>query len=100
MRSSYIFIIVFFRFIGHVILTYFSPLFRSLLLIVISSQEDFRFHHAEPNYLMLVRWLPKTKQVIPASATHRVHIAAFVRNRKGEVFSCSLSFYTMADFSI
>ncbi|XP_027088401.2 nudix hydrolase 2 isoform X2 [Coffea arabica] len=45
----------------------------------------FYFHHAEPKYLMLVHWLPSTTNTIPANASHRVGIGAFVMNEKNEV---------------
>lgn len=48
-------------------------------------QEGFRYHHAELNYLMLVRWLPETPDTIPANASHRVGVGAFVLNDKREV---------------
>ncbi|KAG8640454.1 hypothetical protein MANES_13G061400v8 [Manihot esculenta] len=35
-------------------------------------QEGFRYHHAEPDYLMLVNWLPYTPDTLPVNATHRV----------------------------
>ncbi|KAF2284765.1 hypothetical protein GH714_030036 [Hevea brasiliensis] len=49
-------------------------------------QEGFRYHHAEPDYLMLVNWLPNTPDTLPANASHRVGIGAFVvnNNREGE----------------
>ncbi|PSS24756.1 Nudix hydrolase [Actinidia chinensis var. chinensis] len=48
-------------------------------------KEGFYFHHAEPKYLMLVHWIPKTANTLPANATHRVGIGAFVMNEKNEV---------------
>ncbi|XP_037493853.1 nudix hydrolase 2-like [Jatropha curcas] len=45
-------------------------------------QEGFRYHHAESDYLMLVRWLPNTADTLPVNATHRVGIGAFVVNDK------------------
>lgn len=48
-------------------------------------KEGFYFHHAETKYLMLVRWLPDTANTIPANASHRVGVAAFVLNEKNEV---------------
>lgn len=51
-------------------------------------QEGFYFHHAEPKYLMLVHWLPSTPNTLPANASHRVGIGAFVMNEKNEVRSC------------
>ncbi|PKI76857.1 hypothetical protein CRG98_002843 [Punica granatum] len=47
--------------------------------------EGFRYHHAEPDYLMLVHWLPRTTDTLPANASHRVGIGAFVMNDKKEV---------------
>ncbi|KDP29944.1 hypothetical protein JCGZ_18513 [Jatropha curcas] len=48
-------------------------------------QEGFRYHHAESDYLMLVRWLPNTADTLPVNATHRVGIGAFVVNDNREV---------------
>lgn len=48
-------------------------------------QEGFRYHHAEPNYLMLVYWIPATQNTLPVNATHRVGVGAFVMNDKREV---------------
>ncbi|XP_069154666.1 nudix hydrolase 2 isoform X2 [Solanum lycopersicum] len=62
--------------------------FASLLRASLShwrQQEGFYYHHAEPKYLMLVSWLPGTANTIPANATHRVGIGAFVVNERNEV---------------
>ncbi|KAL5575821.1 hypothetical protein UlMin_017520 [Ulmus minor] len=48
-------------------------------------KEGFWYHHAEPTYIMLVYWIPVTNNTIPANATHRVGIGAFVMNEKREV---------------
>ncbi|XP_030930478.1 nudix hydrolase 10-like [Quercus lobata] len=48
-------------------------------------KEGFRYHHAEPTYLMLVRWIPETTDTIPANASHRVGIGAIVLNDKREL---------------
>lgn len=48
-------------------------------------KEGFYFHHAEPKYLMLVHWIPETTNILPANASHRVGIAAFVMNDNKEV---------------
>ncbi|KAG4964210.1 hypothetical protein JHK85_039185 [Glycine max] len=45
----------------------------------------FRYHHAEPDYLMLVRWIPDTPDTLPANASHRVGVGAFVINNNKEV---------------
>ncbi|KAB5527746.1 hypothetical protein DKX38_021593 [Salix brachista] len=48
-------------------------------------QEGFRYHHAEPDYLMLAYWIPDTPDTLPENASHRVGIGAFVLNKNGEV---------------
>ncbi|CAI8602548.1 unnamed protein product [Vicia faba] len=45
----------------------------------------FRYHHAESDYLMLVYWIPHTPDSIPANASHRLGVGAFVVNNKREV---------------
>ncbi|KAI3753500.1 hypothetical protein L2E82_25554 [Cichorium intybus] len=47
--------------------------------------EGFWYHHAEPTYLMLVYWIPKTKHTLPSNASHRVGVAAFVLNSDGKI---------------
>ncbi|KAK4744254.1 hypothetical protein SAY87_010566 [Trapa incisa] len=54
-------------------------------LVETAVKEGFWFHHAEPNYLMLVYWIPKTAHTIPSNATHRVGIGAVVMNQNNEV---------------
>ncbi|KAG7022790.1 Nudix hydrolase 2 [Cucurbita argyrosperma subsp. argyrosperma] len=54
-------------------------------LIEVVVKEGFVFHHAEPDYLMLVRWISETTNSIPANASHRVGIGAFVMNSNREV---------------
>ncbi|GAU14731.1 hypothetical protein TSUD_203800 [Trifolium subterraneum] len=65
-----------------------STTFLSILRHSISNwkhQEGFWYHHAEPKYLMLVHWIADSANTIPANATHRVGVAAFVVNEKQEV---------------
>ncbi|VVB01409.1 unnamed protein product [Arabis nemorensis] len=48
--------------------------------------EGFRYHHAEPEYLMLVSWISETPDTIPANASHVVGVGALVFCKKtGEV---------------
>lgn len=47
-------------------------------LIESAVEEGFWYHHAEPNFLMLVQWIPKINSTIPANASHRVGIGAIV----------------------
>ncbi|KAL8160820.1 hypothetical protein V2J09_012309 [Rumex salicifolius] len=54
-------------------------------LVDAAVQEGFYYHHAEPNYLMLARWLPETENILPPNASHRVGVGAFVLNEKNEV---------------
>ena len=55
-------------------------------------QEGFRYHHAEPDYLMLVCWLPETADTIPLNASHRVGVGSFVMNSKREVWVLDFMF--------
>ncbi|KAD3338002.1 hypothetical protein E3N88_33523 [Mikania micrantha] len=48
-------------------------------------KEGFYYHHAEPKHLMLVHWIPETINTLPANASHRVGVGAFVMNENGEV---------------
>ncbi|CAK7355912.1 unnamed protein product [Dovyalis caffra] len=48
-------------------------------------KEGFRYHHAEPDYLMLVYWIPETPDTLPANASHTVGIGAFVMNDNRKV---------------
>ncbi|XP_019072945.1 nudix hydrolase 10 isoform X1 [Vitis vinifera] len=55
-------------------------------LIESAVKEGFHYHHAEPDYLMLVHWISEsTTSTIPANATHRVGIGAIVMNDKREL---------------
>ncbi|GLT72166.1 hypothetical protein SLA2020_441210 [Shorea laevis] len=54
-------------------------------LVEVAVKEGFRYHHAEPDYLMLVFWIPETIDTLPANASHRVGIGAFVMNNRREV---------------
>ncbi|KAL1805328.1 nudix hydrolase 2 [Daucus carota subsp. sativus] len=54
-------------------------------LVEAAVKEGFYYHHAEPKYLMLVHWIPETNSTLPANATHRVGIGAFVLNKEGQV---------------
>ncbi|XP_043692608.1 nudix hydrolase 2-like isoform X3 [Telopea speciosissima] len=54
-------------------------------LIEAAVKEGFWYHHAEPNYLMLVSWIPDTPNTIPVNASHRVGVGAFVINDKREM---------------
>ncbi|TQD92179.1 hypothetical protein C1H46_022217 [Malus baccata] len=54
-------------------------------LVETSVKEGFRYHHAEPHYLMLVYWIPEINNTLPANASHRVGIGAIVLNDKKEM---------------
>ncbi|WCJ25827.1 hypothetical protein M5689_007686 [Euphorbia peplus] len=60
------------------------PLERSEL-VPISVKEGFKYHHAEPGYLMLTYWLPEGPCMLPTNATHQVGVGGFVINDKNEV---------------
>ncbi|XP_071694193.1 nudix hydrolase 10-like [Rutidosis leptorrhynchoides] len=54
-------------------------------LVETAVKEGFCYHHAEPDYLMLIKWIPKTTNTIPANASHRVGVGAIVLNDKREM---------------
>ncbi|KAH7526065.1 hypothetical protein ACOSQ2_016136 [Xanthoceras sorbifolium] len=54
-------------------------------LVEVAVKEGFWYHHAEPTYLMLIYWIPGGAHTLPANASHRVGIGAFVMNQKREV---------------
>ena len=47
----------------------------------------FGFHHAEPTYVMLTRWLPGDAEEnhLPPNASHQVGVGAFVTRGDGKV---------------
>ncbi|KAI8529146.1 hypothetical protein RHMOL_Rhmol12G0203500 [Rhododendron molle] len=53
--------------------------------ILVRVKQGFRYHYAEPSYLMLAKWIAETFDTLPANASHRVGIGAFVMNDMGEV---------------
>lgn len=50
-------------------------------LVESAVSEGFRYHHAEPEYLMLVSWISNTPDTIPANASHIVGVGALVLNK-------------------
>ncbi|XP_010435024.1 PREDICTED: nudix hydrolase 7-like [Camelina sativa] len=51
-------------------------------LVEAAVTEGFRYHHAEPDYLMLVSWISPSVDTIPANASHVVGVGALVFNKK------------------
>ncbi|XP_057732705.1 nudix hydrolase 2-like [Arachis stenosperma] len=54
-------------------------------LVAAAVKAGFRYHHAEPDYMMLVNWISNAPNTIPPNASHRVGIGAFVMNSNGEL---------------
>ncbi|KAK9072236.1 hypothetical protein SSX86_008670 [Deinandra increscens subsp. villosa] len=54
-------------------------------LVDTAVKEGFRYHHAEPKYLMLLYWIPNTINPIPANASHIARVGAIVLNDKCEM---------------
>ncbi len=44
-------------------------------LVPVATGLGFVYHHAEPEYLMLTKWLPNTPCTLPANASHQVSVA-------------------------
>ena len=47
------------------------PLSHAALVPVAASQ-GFEYHHAEPGYVMMTRWLSSSANKLPANASHQV----------------------------
>ncbi|KVH99207.1 NUDIX hydrolase domain-containing protein [Cynara cardunculus var. scolymus] len=61
-------------------------------LVETTVKEGFWYHHAEPDYLMLVNWIPKTTSTLPLNASHRVGVGAIVLNDKQEIRSTEVAY--------
>ena len=52
--------------------------------VPVATTAGFEFHHAEREYVMLTKWLPKDEpSTIPANASHQVGVGAFVYDEEG-----------------
>lgn len=54
-------------------------------LVEVAVRKGFTFHHAEPNYVQIIRWLPATESKLPANASHQVGVGCFVLNEDNHV---------------
>ncbi|XP_031504483.1 nudix hydrolase 8-like isoform X2 [Nymphaea colorata] len=54
-------------------------------LIPVAVKEGFKYHHAEPGYVMLTYWIPDEPCVLPANASHQVGVGGFVMNENREI---------------
>ncbi|EOA31136.1 hypothetical protein CARUB_v10014299mg [Capsella rubella] len=54
-------------------------------LVDTAIKKGFTYHHAEKEYVMLTSWLREPPSTLPAYASHRIGIAAFVLNKNGEM---------------
>ncbi|KAK9908979.1 hypothetical protein WJX75_005507 [Coccomyxa subellipsoidea] len=54
-------------------------------LVEIAVRKGFIFHHAEPDYVQLTRWLPANPSRLPANASHQVGVGCFVVNEDNHV---------------
>ena len=62
------------------------PTSHAHLVGVATQRGGFEFHHAEPGYVMLNRWLPEDEpNLMPPGASHQVGIGAVVLNSRGEL---------------
>ena len=62
------------------------PTAMAHLIGIATEAFGFEFHHAEPGYAMLCRWLPTDEpNMLPPNASHQVGIGAVVLNRYGEL---------------
>jgi hypothetical protein len=62
------------------------PIEQAALIPVAVDEGQFVFHHAEPDYVMLTRWLPDGEpNPLPANASTQVGVGALVVNERGQV---------------
>ncbi|XP_010467003.1 PREDICTED: nudix hydrolase 5 [Camelina sativa] len=54
-------------------------------LVDTAIKKGFTYHHAEHEYVMLTSWLGEEPSTLPANASHRIGIGAFVLNKNGEM---------------
>ncbi|CAL9100931.1 unnamed protein product [Musa textilis] len=54
-------------------------------LVPIALKEGFRYHHADPGYVMLTHWIPEEPCMLPSTATHQIGVGGFVINDNREV---------------
>ncbi|KAL1191855.1 Nudix hydrolase 5 [Cardamine amara subsp. amara] len=54
-------------------------------LVNTALKRGFTYHHAENEYVMLTYWLPEPPSTLPANASHRIGIGAFVLNKNREM---------------
>ncbi|KAL8256515.1 hypothetical protein R6Q59_031582 [Mikania micrantha] len=54
-------------------------------LVDTAVKEGFWYHHAEPEYLMLLYWIPETVNPIPGNASHIARVGAIILNDKWEM---------------
>ncbi|KAG5061379.1 hypothetical protein JHK87_002408 [Glycine soja] len=53
--------------------------------VPIAIKQGFRYHHAEPGYVMLTYWIPEGPFMLPANASHQVGVGGFVISGSNEV---------------
>ena len=57
-------------------------------LIPIAARNQFTFHHAQPDYVQMNRWLPTNEpNLLPGYATHYVGVGGFVVNGQEELLA-------------
>ncbi|WOL08197.1 nudix hydrolase 8-like [Canna indica] len=54
-------------------------------LVPVALKEGFRYHHADPGYVMLTYWIPDEPCMLPCTATHQIGVGSFVINDNREV---------------
>ena len=55
---------------------------------IATSNYNFDFHHAKPEYLMLNKWLDKGPSRLPGYATHYIGVGGMVMNKERTKLLC------------
>eukprot|EP01065_Artemidia_motanka_P051145 TRINITY_DN8926_c0_g1_i1.p1 TRINITY_DN8926_c0_g1~~TRINITY_DN8926_c0_g1_i1.p1 ORF type:complete len:289 (+),score=64.21 TRINITY_DN8926_c0_g1_i1:54-869(+) len=56
---------------------------KASALVPIAANQGFEYHHAQPEYLMMTLWLPRSKSRLPAYAHHQIGVAGMVLSPDG-----------------
>ncbi|XP_033106951.1 nucleoside diphosphate-linked moiety X motif 6-like [Anneissia japonica] len=69
--------------------------------IAVAAKHGFVFHHAQTDYVMMIKWLPTDEpNQLPGYTTHYVGVAGFVVNENNQVLVVKERFYKKANWKL